>query len=97
MLYPSGFRETSTYERSVDVRKSIGHYRMNFYFSVVLLDSVITLEIFYFMVSFVSRKIFLGKRNEAISLLEIASFKYPRKLSLRRNFALLPTYYGNFQ
>ena len=39
-------------------------------------------------VNFLLRKISLGNLNEAISLAEIASFRFPHKLFLKRKLAI---------
>ena len=65
------------HEMSVELGKGIRYYRKNFYFPFVLLDCLIILQIFYFMVTFLIRKILLGNLNEAIPLFKIASFRYP--------------------
>ena len=41
------------------------------------------------MVSFLLRKIFLGNLNEAISLVEIVSFRFPRKIFLKRKLIFI--------
>ena len=40
------------------------------------------------MVSFILRKIFLENVNKPISLVEIASFRFPRKIFLKRKLNL---------
>lgn len=43
------------------------------------------------MVNFILRKAFCGNLNEAISLAEIAAFRFPRKIFFKRKLTFIVT------